>query len=58
MTVQLMQDKVNRLQELLQASLEAKAVTEKQMQQLLGMLIWFTSIARYLRPHLAEIYKC
>jgi len=58
MTVQLMHDKVNRLQELLQASLEAKAVTEKQMQQLLGMLIWFTSIAKYLRPHLAEIYKC
>ena len=58
MTVQLMHDKVNRLQKLLQASLEAKAVIEKQMQQLLGMLIWFTSIAKYLRPHLAEIFKC
>lgn len=58
MTVQLMQDKVHRLQELLTTVRDAKAVTEKQMQQLLGMLIWFTSIAKYLRPHLSEIYKC
>lgn len=27
------------------------------MEQLLGVLIWFTAIAKHLRPHLAVLYK-
>lgn len=58
MTVKLMDDKVLRLSEQLDAILTAKATTEKHLQQILGMLIWFTSIAKHLRPHLTEVYKC
>ena len=58
MTVKLMDDKVSRLGEHLTELLTAKTVTEKQLQQILGMLIWFTSIAKHLRPHLSEVYRC
>ena len=56
-SVQLVPSKVDKLQLLIQSLWSADAVTHKQMEQVLGSLIWFTAIAKHLRPHLAAIYK-
>ena len=56
-TVQLVDTKIERILMLIQDALEAKQVSAKTMEQLLGMLIWFTAIAKHLRPHLAPLYK-
>ena len=56
-SVQLMDSKVERLQKHLLQLTTSEKVSHKQLEQILGMLIWFTSIAKHLRPHLAVIYK-
>ena len=56
-SVQLVPSKVDKLQLLIQSLLSAETVTHKQLEQVLGSLIWFTAIAKHLRPHLAAIYK-
>ena len=56
-TVQLVDTKIARLLSLIQDALDAHQVSAKTMEQLLGMLIWFTAIAKHLRPHLAPLYK-
>ena len=56
-SVQLVQSKVDKLQQLIQSLFSADAVTHKQLEQILGSLIWLTAIAKHLRPHLAAIYK-
>ena len=58
MTVQLMDEKVTKLKHTIRSILQNTQVTIKQMEQLLGMLIWFTAIAKHLRPHLSPLYKC
>ena len=58
MTVKLMAEKTARLRQQLSCLLEQPTTTAKQLEQVLGMLMWFTSIAKHLRPHLAEIYRC
>ena len=58
MTVQLLEEKSQKLLRRLKQVITAKRVPPKQLEQLLGMLIWFTAIAKHLRPHLAPIYKC
>ena len=57
-TVNLVSDKSERLTESIQELLHQKQVNGEQLERLLGLLIWFTSIAKHLRPHLAPIYKC
>ena len=56
-SVHLMDNKVDRLRSLLQSMISADSVSRKQLEQLLGVLIWFTAIAKHLRPHLAVLYK-
>ena len=56
-TVQLVDDKVQRILQVINEVVSAKTVAGKTMEQLLGMLIWFTAIAKHLRPHLAPLYK-
>ena len=58
LTVQLVPEKTTRLLETLTELLGKPSVKSKQLEQALGMLIWFTSIAKHLRPHLAPLYKC
>ena len=58
LTVELMEEKVTKLRHAMQSVLQHPTVTTKQMEQLLGMLIWFTAIAKHLRPHLSPLYKC
>lgn len=55
--VQMVPDKVSRLQEIIRDILSSKVVSHKMLEKVLGMLIWFTSVAKFLRPHLAPIYK-
>eukprot|EP00435_Cladocopium_sp_Y103_P006972 s3697_g2.t1 len=57
-TVQLTMPKVEKLRELLLELLRHKQTKVKTLETALGMLIWFSSVARYLRPHLAELYRC
>lgn len=57
-TVQLVPDKTQRLQTAIQTILQSKLVSAELLERLLGLLIWFTSIAKHLRPHLAPIYRC
>eukprot|EP00435_Cladocopium_sp_Y103_P011247 s1980_g2.t3 len=57
-TVQLTRTKATKLLEHLEELLSHKQAKVKTLETTLGMLIWFTSIARYLRPHLAELYRC
>lgn len=55
--VQVVPDKVDRLQAMIIEILSAKTVRRKLLERALGMLMWFTIIGKYLRPHLAPIYK-
>ena len=57
LTVELTPDKLEKLRVTIQNVLVAKLVAAKQLEQVLGLLIWFSSVARHLRPHLAPIYK-
>ena len=57
-TVQLTASKVTKLLGLLQDVLAKKQAKAKALETTLGMLIWFTSVARFLRPQLADIYRC
>ena len=57
-TVQLTQPNVVKLLQALDELLAHKQAKAKTLEVALGMLIWFTSVARYLRPHLAELYRC
>ena len=58
LTVQLVPEKTQRLLDNILSLLTAKSVSAKKLEQLLGMLIWFTAVAKHLRPHLAPLYKC
>ena len=57
-TVQLHPDKANKLFDSLAEIVAAKTTTAAALERILGLLIWFTSVCRHLRPHLAPIYKC
>ena len=57
-TVQLTTGKAEKLAICIHELLQNKQVKVKEFQAVLGMLIWFTSLVRYLRPHLAELYRC
>ena len=57
LTVQLTDDKLAKVQSNITSILTAKLVESKQLEQLLGLLIWFSSVAKHLRPHLAPLYK-
>ena len=56
--VQLTESKVAKLVGVIEDLLQHKQAKVKTLQTLIGLLIWFTSVARYLRPHLAELYRC
>ena len=57
LTVELTPDKLGKVATAIQEILQEKVVSAKQLEQLLGLLIWFTAVARHLRPHLAPLYK-
>ena len=57
-TVQLTASKATKLLDLLQDVLATKQAKAKALETTLDMLIWFTSVARFLRPQLADIYRC
>ena len=56
--MQLHPDKANKLFDSLAEIVAAKTTTAAALERILGLLIWFTSVCRHLRPHLAPIYKC
>ena len=58
LTVRLTTDKVKKLITTIAEILTAKLTTPATLEHILGMLIWFTSVCRHLRPHLAPIYRC
>ena len=55
-TIQLMQTKLVKLEELIAALLGKRKVLRKTLEQCIGLLIWATSIALHLRSWMAPLY--
>ena len=56
-TIELIASKLTKLREQLQALQRKSKIPRKEMEAVLGLLNWATSISKHLRPFMAPLYK-
>ena len=56
-TIQLTQNKLDKLLEQLQALRDHKKASRKSLEKTTGLLVWATSISPHLRPFMAPLYS-
>ena len=56
-TIELVPSKLRKLREQLQALQQKSKIPRKELEAVLGLLNWATSISKHLRPFMAPLYK-